>query len=271
MPYDRKYGTGEPKPLGPEPSWEQVLERNSIERLKQEKPPVNILDELEELGAKHYLDIPEEDLVRLKWYGLYHDKPKVGTFMLRIKVPAGLLPPASLRAIAEVSLRYGQGYSELSTRQNVQVQAASPIRLRRSSDAARAVGFRHHRASGQSRDVGAGRPVARKAGFAGTVRRHRRGLFEPGGVPGQAPAIRRSRGDVDRRRGPRPGRRGRGGGDSRVGQATDLHLHLAGVVPRAGGAPRLRACVAARGHRGLRRHETKPARDGAETRAGVTG
>src|SRR5438552_8652166 len=121
MTEDRKYVGGERKPLGPAPTWEQVLQRNSIERLKREKPLHTFLDELPELAAKHYLDIPEEDLVRLKWYGLYHDKPKVGTFMLRIKVPAGLLPPASLRAIGEVSLRYGEGYSELSTRQNVQL------------------------------------------------------------------------------------------------------------------------------------------------------
>ena len=28
-------------------------------------------------------------MVRLQWWGLYHDKPKVGTFMLRIKLPSG--------------------------------------------------------------------------------------------------------------------------------------------------------------------------------------
>jgi sulfite reductase beta subunit-like hemoprotein len=124
MAEDRKYGTGgggEPKPLRAEPTWDQVLERNAIERLKRERPPVDVLDDLGELAGAHYLDIPEEELVRLKWYGLYHDKPKVGSFMLRIKVPAGLLPPASLRAIGEVSVRYGQGSGELSTRQNVQL------------------------------------------------------------------------------------------------------------------------------------------------------
>jgi ferredoxin-nitrite reductase len=119
--FDRKYGTGERKPLGPAPSWDQVLQRNSIERLKQERPLHTFLDELPELAKKHYLDIPEEDIVRLKWFGLYHDKPKLGTFMLRIKVPAGLLPPASLRAIGELSITHGESFAELSTRQNVQL------------------------------------------------------------------------------------------------------------------------------------------------------
>ena len=63
----------------------------------------------------------EEDLVRLKWWGLYHDKPKVGTFMLRIKLPGGRVTPAQLRAIGEVSNRFGRGDGELSTRQNVQL------------------------------------------------------------------------------------------------------------------------------------------------------
>jgi len=121
MSEDRKYGGGEPKPLRPEPTWDEVLQRNAIERLKRDRPPVDVLDDLDELGRTHYVEIPEEELVRLKWYGLYHDKPKVGSFMLRIKVPAGLLPPASLRAIGEVSIRYGQGFSGLYTRQNVQL------------------------------------------------------------------------------------------------------------------------------------------------------
>ena len=32
---DRKFGTGERQPLAPEPSWEQVLSRNAIERLRE--------------------------------------------------------------------------------------------------------------------------------------------------------------------------------------------------------------------------------------------
>jgi ferredoxin-nitrite reductase len=121
MTEDRKYGGGERRPLRPEPTWDEVLERNAIERLKRDRPPVDALEDLPSLVATHYLDIPEEELVRLKWHGLYHDKPKVGSFMLRIKVPAGVLSPAALRAIGSVSERYGEGSAELSTRQNVQL------------------------------------------------------------------------------------------------------------------------------------------------------
>src|SRR2546421_1939328 len=104
-----------------EATWELVLKRNSVERLKQEKSPLGILDELPALVAAGYEQIPEEDIVRLKWWGLYHDKPKVGTFMLRIKLAGGRATPAQLRAIGEISTRYGRDDAELSTRQNVQL------------------------------------------------------------------------------------------------------------------------------------------------------
>ena len=109
------------RPLKPEPGWELVLKRNPVERLKQEKHPLGIRDELPALIAAGYEAVAEEDIVRLQWWGLYHDKPKIGTFMLRIKLPSGHLTPAKLRAIGEVSNRYGRGDAELATRQNIQL------------------------------------------------------------------------------------------------------------------------------------------------------
>jgi sulfite reductase beta subunit-like hemoprotein len=107
--------------LSEAPSLELVLKRNSVERLKREKSPLGMLDELPALIAAGYADIPEEDIVRLKWWGLYHDKPKVGTFMLRIKLPAGRATPEQLRTIGELSVEHGRGEAELTTRQNVQL------------------------------------------------------------------------------------------------------------------------------------------------------
>src|SRR5246500_4057072 len=97
------------KPLKPEPDWELVLKRNPVERIKQEKHPLGIRDELPALIAAGYEAVPEEDIVRLQWWGLYHDKPKVGTFMLRVKIPSGILAPAKLRRIGEGGKRYGKG------------------------------------------------------------------------------------------------------------------------------------------------------------------
>jgi ferredoxin-nitrite reductase len=80
-----------------------------------------MLDELPALIAQGYEQVDEEDIVRLKWWGLYHDKPKIGTFMLRVKIPGGITTPAQLRAIGEISNAHGQESGELSTRQNVQL------------------------------------------------------------------------------------------------------------------------------------------------------
>jgi sulfite reductase beta subunit-like hemoprotein len=103
------------------PDWDLVLKRNNVERLKREKFPLEIVNELEELGQRNYLDISEEDMVRFQWYGLYQDKPKVGYFMLRVKAPSGIMSAAQYRVLGELSLKFGRDYTELSTRQNVQL------------------------------------------------------------------------------------------------------------------------------------------------------
>jgi sulfite reductase beta subunit-like hemoprotein len=121
------------------PTLELVLKRNSVERLKRDKSPLGILDELPALIASGYEQVDEEDIVRLKWWGLYHDKPKIGTFMLRVKIAGGVVTPAQLRAIGEISNVHGRGSGELSTRQNVQLHyiglAALPDVFERMSDA----------------------------------------------------------------------------------------------------------------------------------------
>jgi hypothetical protein len=48
-------------------TWELVLKRNPVERLKQEKSPLGILGELPALIAAGYERMAEEDMVRFKW------------------------------------------------------------------------------------------------------------------------------------------------------------------------------------------------------------
>lgn len=104
-----------------EPTWDLVYKRNSIERMKREKFPLDIVDELPELIAMGYEAVPEEDIVRLNWWGLTMDKPKVGTFMVRIKVPGGLLSAEQMRGVGKVAVEYGKNYTELTTRQGIQL------------------------------------------------------------------------------------------------------------------------------------------------------
>jgi sulfite reductase beta subunit-like hemoprotein/molybdopterin converting factor small subunit len=124
-----------------EPTWDLVRKRNSIERLKEEKFPLDIVEELPQLIALGYEAVPEEDIVRLNWWGLTHDKPKVGTFMVRIKVPGGLLTPAQLRGVGEISRTYGGNYGELTTRQGLQLHWVRLDQLPVVLDAIRATGL----------------------------------------------------------------------------------------------------------------------------------
>ena len=91
--------------------------------------------------AQGYERVDGEDIVRLKWWGLYHDKPKIGTFMLRLKIPGGVVSPEHLRTIGEISNVHGQGSGELSTRQNVQLHYITLASLPDVFDRMHAVGL----------------------------------------------------------------------------------------------------------------------------------
>jgi len=98
-----------------------VRRRNSVERIKNEKQPYDLLEELPELVKTEYEAIDEDDILRLQWWGLYHDKPKIGNFMMRVKIPGGIVTPAQLRTMGEISQRFGENSGEITTRQDIQI------------------------------------------------------------------------------------------------------------------------------------------------------
>jgi sulfite reductase beta subunit-like hemoprotein len=123
------------------PSREMVLKRNSVERLKNDLFPTELAGQWQRLVDTSYEKLPEEDIVRLQWFGMYHDKPKIGTFMLRVKIPSGILSAAGLRAIGEISEQYGRDQSELTTRQNIQLHYITLERFPAILDRLKAVGL----------------------------------------------------------------------------------------------------------------------------------
>ncbi|HLW71459.1 MAG TPA: nitrite/sulfite reductase [Candidatus Binataceae bacterium] len=123
------------------PSREMVLKRNSVERLKHELFPTELAGQWQRLVDTSYEKLPEEDIVRLQWFGMYHDKPKIGTFMMRVKIPSGILSPAGLNAIGEISERCGRDQGELTTRQNIQLHYITLDRFPEILDQLKAVGL----------------------------------------------------------------------------------------------------------------------------------
>jgi len=93
------------------------------EKIKLERNPLEVFDDI---VGRYALDgfesIDKDDMVRLKWFGVYVQKPKSeGLFMLRIKIPAGRLSSSQARAIGRMAKRHGKNLADITTRQTIQL------------------------------------------------------------------------------------------------------------------------------------------------------
>ena len=102
---------------------------NPVERIKDEKPGLSILDEIHQLAAQHggWETIEPGDRERLKWIGAFFRKPTPGRFMMRLRITNGRLTAAQLAALAALSRRLGSGVMDLTTRQQLELR---DIRIR---------------------------------------------------------------------------------------------------------------------------------------------
>ena len=95
---------------------------NRIEQIKAERGGLDIGHEISRYAAEGWEAIPEGDLERLKWFGLFLRKQTPGFFMLRVRVPGGALDALQLRALASLANHCGRGLADLTTRQQVQLR-----------------------------------------------------------------------------------------------------------------------------------------------------
>lgn len=99
---------------------------NDVERLKKEKGGLEVWGDVQRIASEGYSSISADDMFRLRWLGLYEQKPKDGYFMLRIKVPGGQLSQQQLLAVAEVTRDYARDIADITTRQNFQFHWIEP-------------------------------------------------------------------------------------------------------------------------------------------------
>ncbi|HSK30915.1 MAG TPA: hypothetical protein VLA17_13215 [Candidatus Limnocylindria bacterium] len=66
--------------------------------------------------------ITDGDKERLKWAGVFFRRQTPGRFMMRLRIPNGILSATQLRTIREISGEYGKGFADLTTRQQVQLR-----------------------------------------------------------------------------------------------------------------------------------------------------
>jgi len=92
------------------------------EKLKQEKDGLAVIHDIYRYAQTGFASIAEEDFERFKWYGVYRQKPKdSGFFMLRTKLPGGQLTADQARVISELTDRFAHGFSDITTRQTIQM------------------------------------------------------------------------------------------------------------------------------------------------------
>ena len=97
---------------------------NPVERIKAEKPGLDILDEIHGLAAQHggWETIEPGDRERLKWIGTFFRKPTPGRFMMRLRITNGRLTARQLASLAALSRRLGSGVMDLTTRQQIELR-----------------------------------------------------------------------------------------------------------------------------------------------------
>jgi sulfite reductase (ferredoxin) len=105
------------------------------ERLKRAMNPWDGLAEIRRFAREGFDTIPPDWIgTYLRWWGVYTQGDGAGVvggqggqgkalpfFMLRIRIPSGLLRAEQLRTIADLARRYARGTADLTVRQNIQL------------------------------------------------------------------------------------------------------------------------------------------------------
>jgi len=97
---------------------------NKFEKLKAEKDGLAVRAELDYFAQIGWEAMDETDRDhRLKWMGVFFRPVTPGKFMLRMRLPNGIITSGQTRLLAEIVQRYGEdGYADVTTRQNLQLR-----------------------------------------------------------------------------------------------------------------------------------------------------
>jgi len=94
---------------------------NKVETAKAEKDGLDVLPALLAAAREGWETLDQDDLMRLKWYGLYPHNAGDGHFMLRTKVVQGVLSADQAETMAGIARDFGRGVIDCTTRQCFQV------------------------------------------------------------------------------------------------------------------------------------------------------
>jgi ferredoxin-nitrite reductase len=97
---------------------------SKIEQAKAEFCGLELAPNLEELAATGWENLDEATLtIHLKWLGIFFRPVTPGRFMLRLRLPNGVITAEQLEVLAEAVDRCGEeGSADITTRQNLQLR-----------------------------------------------------------------------------------------------------------------------------------------------------
>ncbi len=103
---------------------EPKTSQNKFEKLKSEKDGLAVKAELEHFAQIGWEAMDETDRdYRLKWFGIFFRPVTPGKFMMRMRLPNGIITSNQTRTLAEIVQRYGDdGSADITTRQNLQLR-----------------------------------------------------------------------------------------------------------------------------------------------------
>src|SRR5215207_440026 len=107
---------------------------NKVEKIKLERHPLEVreavIDTYSKKGIESMDEVPGE-VERLKWVGIYPQNQGGNAFMIRIKVPGGVLSAEQAQVIGKIAVdfangpipnpHFGNNFLDLTTRQDVQM------------------------------------------------------------------------------------------------------------------------------------------------------
>ena len=106
---------------------------NKVERIKQARHPLEVRQAIIDTYSKDLsaMDAVPGEVERLKWVGIYPQKQGGDAFMMRIKVPGGVLTPEQVEVVGQIAVdfargpapnpHFGNNFLDLTTRQDVQM------------------------------------------------------------------------------------------------------------------------------------------------------
>lgn len=95
------------------------------EQWKHERNPLDIWENLI-AHADDNRAPSAEDVFRFKFHGLFYVAPAQDSFMLRLRIPGGILTTHQMRGLADIAENWGAGRADLTTRANIQIREFRP-------------------------------------------------------------------------------------------------------------------------------------------------